>query len=110
MSPEKSFSFLGFCIYTACNTVRQLLSLGHTNNTRQPKGNKMNKPKITADAAYENAHLVAQDMIAKLAEVLFEMPAPGDDTASPINWGHVGTLNEVNARLTDLIKFVKNED
>ena len=52
----------------------------------------MSKPKITADAAYENAHLVAQDMIAKLTEVLFEMPAPGDDTASPINWGHVGTL------------------
>jgi hypothetical protein len=82
MSPEKSFSFLGFCIYTACNTVRRLLSLGHTNNTRQPKGNKMNKPKITADAAYESAHLVAQDMIAKLTEVLFEMTRPARSTGA----------------------------
>src|SRR5688500_13717759 len=46
------------------------------------------KPKLTADAAYENAHLVAQDLVERIRELLFDMPAPGNEE-HPIHWGHV---------------------
>ena len=61
------------------------------------------KPKLNAEAAYENAHLVAQDLVARIGELLFDMPAPGND-AHPIHWGHVGTLShyaELLKRITD---------
>jgi hypothetical protein len=32
------------------------------------------KPKINAEAAYENAHLVAQDLIMRIGELLFDLP------------------------------------
>ena len=32
------------------------------------------KPKINAEAAYENAHLVAQDLISRIGELLFDLP------------------------------------
>jgi hypothetical protein len=35
------------------------------------------KPKLNADAACENAHLVAQDLVTRIGEVLFDLPAPG---------------------------------
>ena len=37
------------------------------------------KPNLTADAAYENAHLVAQDLLERIRELLFEMPAQGNE-------------------------------
>ena len=37
------------------------------------------KPNLKAEAAYENAHLVAQDLVERVKELLFDMPAPGDD-------------------------------
>jgi hypothetical protein len=33
------------------------------------------KPKINAEAAYENAHLVAQDLIMRIGELHFDLPA-----------------------------------
>jgi hypothetical protein len=53
------------------------------------------KPKINADATYENAHLVAQNLVTRIGELLFDPPAPGDDE-HPIHWGYVGDLNEIN--------------
>ena len=63
------------------------------------------KPKMNADAAYENAHLVAQDLVARIGELLYELPAPGDDE-HPIHWGHVGDLSEINSRLSAVIAFI----
>lgn len=63
------------------------------------------KPNLKAEAAYENAHLVAQDLLERIKELLFDMPAPGDDE-HPIHWGHVGDINHVNAQLSDLVAFL----
>ena len=37
------------------------------------------KPKLNAEAAHENSHLVAQDLVTRIAELLFDLPAPGND-------------------------------
>ena len=67
--------------------------------------NQNEKPKLTVEAAYENAHLVAQDLVERIKELLFDMPAPGNDD-HPINWGHVGNINEVNKRLSAVVAFL----
>src|SRR5260221_12705269 len=38
---------------------------------------RINKPKLSAEAAYENAHLVAKDLVHRISELLFDMLAPG---------------------------------
>ena len=63
------------------------------------------KPNLTAEAAYENAHLVAQDLVQRIGELLFDLPAP-DNEEHPINWGHVGDINEVNNRLSAVVAFL----
>jgi hypothetical protein len=63
------------------------------------------KPKLNAEAAYENAHLVAQDLVERVRELLFDMPAPGNDD-HPIHWGHVGSINHVNALLLEVVTFL----
>ena len=63
------------------------------------------KPKLIAQAAYESAHLVAQDLVARIGELLFDPPAPDNDE-HPIQWGHVGDLNEINSRLSAVIAFM----
>jgi hypothetical protein len=72
---------------------------------RTMNANTNQKPKLTADAAYENAHLVAQDLVERIRELLFEMPAPGNDEVE-IHWGHVGDVNEVNRRLSEVVAFL----
>jgi hypothetical protein len=77
-----------------------------TNHGAQTMSAKANqKPKLTADAAYENAHLVAQDLVERIRELLFEMPAPGNEER-PIHWGHVGDVNEINRRLSEVVWFL----
>jgi hypothetical protein len=71
--------------------------------------NANQKPKLTAEAAYENAHLVAQDLVERIRELLFDLPAPGDDE-HPINWGHVGSINEVNSRLSSVVAFLDGSE
>ena len=63
------------------------------------------KPNLKAEAAYENAHLVAQDLVTRVGELLFDLPAPGNDD-HPIHWGHVGDVNEINNRLSHIIDFL----
>lgn len=63
------------------------------------------KPALKAEAAYENAHLVAQDLVARIGELLFDMPAPGNDD-HPINWCHVGDITEINSRLSSIVAFM----
>ena len=63
------------------------------------------KPKLKAEAAYENAHFVAQDQLEQIRGLLFDLPAPGDEE-QPINWAHVGSVNEVNRQLSEIIAFL----
>ena len=61
------------------------------------------KPKQTAEVAYENAHVAAQNQLERIRELLFDLPA---DDEHPINWGHVGSLGEVNRILAELVAFL----
>jgi hypothetical protein len=67
------------------------------------------KPKLNAEAAYENAHLVAQDLVQRIGELLFDLPAPGNEER-PINWADVGSINEVNRRLSSVIAFLEGTE
>ncbi len=67
----------------------------------------MRRPNLKADAAYENAHLITRDLLGRIAELLTDMPVP-DAEIGPINWGHVGTMNEVNRQLSEVIEFLEN--
>ena len=62
-----------------------------------------------ADTAYENAHLVARDLVEQIGELLFELPAPGDDEYR-INWSHVGSLHEINKRLASVVAFLNGTE
>ena len=66
---------------------------------------RKNTNRLQAEAAYENAHLVAQDLVERIRELLTDMPAPGVEE-HPINWGHVGSINEVNQRLSQVVAFL----
>ena len=70
---------------------------------------KNNKPKLTAEAAYENSHLVARDLLDRVANLLQDMPAPGNDD-HPIHWGHVGDINHVNALLLQVVAFLDRSE
>lgn len=67
------------------------------------------KPKLPAEAAYENAHLVAQDLVQRIGELLFNLPALGNDE-HPINWADVGSINEVNNRLSSIVAFLEGAE
>jgi hypothetical protein len=71
--------------------------------------NENKKPKLIAEAAYENAHLVAQDLLERIRELLSDLPAPGNDE-HPIHWAHVGTINEVNKRLSSVVSFLEGTE
>ena len=66
-------------------------------------------PNLDAEAAYEKAHLVAQGLAERIKDLLFDLPAPGNDE-HPINWGHVGTLNEVTSRLAAVVTFLEGNE
>ena len=69
-----------------------------------------NRPKkLTAEPAYENAHLVAQDLVQRIGELPFDLPASGNDE-HPINWADVGTVNEVNSRLSSIVAFLEGTE
>ena len=70
---------------------------------------KSAKPKLQAEAAYENAHLTARDLIQAISEALDDMPAPDNDDC-PIHWGHVGDVVEVNRRLSELLGFLTGSE
>lgn len=66
---------------------------------------RKNTNRLQAEAAYENAHLVAQDLVERVRELLTDMPAPGAEE-HPINWAHVGSITEVNQRLSQVVAFL----
>ena len=70
---------------------------------------KNEKPKLRAEAAYENAHLVSQDLLERISELLFDLPTPGDEE-HPIKWAHVGSINEVNKRLSAVVALLEGTE
>ena len=64
------------------------------------------KPPLLPDAAYENAHLVAQDLLERVKELLFSLPAPGSDHV-PIKWDQVGDVMRINVLLGDAIAVLE---
>ena len=78
--------------------IPRTAQLGHT------KGNPMTtcKPRLTAGPAYENSLIVSGDLVERIRELLFSMPAPSDAT----NWSHVAELVEVNSQLCRVIAFL----
>ena len=68
----------------------------------------MKKPRIQAEPAYEHAHLVAQDLVTRISELLTDMPAPDGETR--IHWGHVGSVNHVNELLSQAVEFLESHD
>ena len=69
---------------------------------------KRNKPRLEAEAAYENAHLIARDLLNRIEEQLGDQPAPGGETK--IDWGHVGSIGHVNELLSEIVNFLGGTD
>jgi len=65
----------------------------------------MTKPKLEAVAAYENAHMVATDLVQRIVELLGDLPAPDGEVR--IDWTHVGDLAEINHRLAGVVTFLE---
>ena len=65
----------------------------------------MTNAKQTAEAAYENAHIEAQDLTDRVRDLLFELPAP--ETDEKISWALVGTVNEVNRQLGEIVAMLE---
>jgi hypothetical protein len=63
------------------------------------------KQPLQAEPAYEQSHLICQDLLERIRELTFDLPAPGGETE--INWEQVGTMNHVNAKLSEVIEFLK---
>lgn len=61
--------------------------------------------KLEAEPAYETAHMITRDLLARIGGLLTDMPAPGNDE-HPINWAHVGTINHVNSALSQIIEHL----
>lgn len=66
----------------------------------------MTKPKLLAEPAYENGHLMARDMLERINELLQDMPAPGMEEHQ-IHWGHVGDIAQVNELLGRVVAFLE---
>jgi hypothetical protein len=64
----------------------------------------MTKPRLQAEPAYENSHLVARDLLERIGELLTDLPAPGGQLA--IDWPLVGMLAGVNERLASVVAML----
>lgn len=57
----------------------------------------------TAEAAYAERHVQALALLAELTAMVEDLPAPD---AIKVNWGHVGSLAEVNRQLDETREFL----
>ena len=55
------------------------------------------------EAAYVAQHAAALTSLQALQAIIQDMPAPDGETR--INWCHVGSLNEINEQLGQLLRF-----
>jgi len=69
----------------------------------------LEKQKLTAaEDAFLEAHCEALDLLKGLHLALYDLPAPCGEV--PINWGHVGSLNEVVNRLKATLAFLNGTE
>ena len=61
----------------------------------------------TAPDTYAIKHANALALLDTLRGVIEDLPAPDTDG---INWGHVGSMEHVNAQLRELIAFTGGDD
>ena len=60
--------------------------------------------KQSAESAYVCEHYNADQYIQRIQGLLNDMPAPDDEVA--INWAHVGSVQEVNRVLRQIVEFL----
>lgn len=58
--------------------------------------------------AYEQSHDEAVHLVEQIRDALYDLPAPCGEV--PINWGHVGTVNEVRNRLKSVLAFLNGTE
>jgi hypothetical protein len=63
----------------------------------------MDRNTARVEAAYVTQHAAALASLQALQAIIEDMPAPDDETR--INWGHVGSLTEINEQLGQLLRF-----
>jgi hypothetical protein len=62
----------------------------------------MQRPQLEPQPSYESAAMVAQDLNARIRELLQAQPAPD----AKITWGHVGTMTEAANRLAAVVALL----
>lgn len=65
----------------------------------------MSKPRLHAEPAYENTHLVARDLLERIDELLSDLPQPGGSVK--INWAMVTAMADVNHRLASIVETLE---
>lgn len=75
-------------------------------NTTRPT---TKKPCLGAEPAYENAMLVAHDLLQRVGDLLEALPIPDAD-GQRVNWGHVGDVNLVSGLLSQAIAHLSPND
>jgi hypothetical protein len=63
----------------------------------------MDRTTTRVEAAYVAQHAAALATLQALQTIIEDMPAP--DAETRINWGHVGSLTEINEQLGQLLRF-----
>ena len=66
-------------------------------------------PEPDLETAYAEAHEEARNLLARIEELLCDMPAPGSEECL-IDWSTVGSVNEVNRRLGEITAFLGEKD
>ncbi len=61
---------------------------------------------MTAVEQYSAEHARAYRNVLKIQEILENLPAPEGHVT--INWGHAGSLAELNKQLEQALEFIKN--
>jgi hypothetical protein len=64
---------------------------------------KNESPRLEAAAAYEAQHMTTSDYLARIENLLGDMPLPEE-----ANWGHVGTLAMISADLARVAAFLES--
>lgn len=59
-----------------------------------------------AASAYAQAYQQAIDLVAHVECLLVELPDPDNASGDPPDWGHVGSVCEVNKRLAAIVAFL----
>ena len=67
----------------------------------------MKPAKQSAENAYASAVVAASEMASHISDLIADLPAPGTQS---INWAHVGTINELNAKLAAVVALLEGTE